>query len=103
TMLNALGEAVTPDEAARRAYGRRLDQLEDGWRTSLGLRPFDRGVASDVAAAPTVEPLTLPTASRASGSSPDWGVWLGAGMATLTLAAFAGGVVVIARKGRRAG
>jgi hypothetical protein len=100
-MLLALGEAATPDEAARRAYGRNLYQIEDGWRTSLGLKPFDRGDASDAATVPTAVPLSLPAATLASGSSSDLALWLGGGIGLLAVVFLAGGTLLIARKSRR--
>lgn len=44
-LLSRFGEGRTPDDALRAVYGKGQDEIEDGWRISLGLRPRDRGGA----------------------------------------------------------
>jgi hypothetical protein len=52
-LLKQFGEGLTADAALRRVYGKGQDEIEDGWRVSLGLRPRDRsgGEPAPVAAA----------------------------------------------------
>jgi hypothetical protein len=47
-LLAQFGEGRTADDALRRVYGRGVDETEDRWRISLGLRPLDRGSDSAV-------------------------------------------------------
>lgn len=42
-LLARFAEGRTPDDALRAVYGKGQDEIEDGWRMSLGLRPRDRG------------------------------------------------------------
>lgn len=50
-LLAQFREGRTADDALRQVYGRGVDQTEDRWRLSLGLRPLDRGQAADSAGA----------------------------------------------------
>jgi hypothetical protein len=96
-MLTALSEGLSPDEAARRAYGRSLDRLEDGWRASLGLDPFDRG---DPAAATSPDDGSTEQSQQRAGAADDsrWIVWLALGLGGLTLIVIvAGGWLVVRR------
>ncbi len=57
SLLTQFRDGVTADEALRRVYGRGVDGTEDGWRSSIGLAPLDRGageVALDDSAATVV-------------------------------------------------
>jgi hypothetical protein len=69
TMLQALSEGLTPNEASSRAYGRPLDSLEDAWRTSLGLEPLarsdpDQAAPSDGAGQGAPQPSATVTESE---------------------------------------
>lgn len=55
-LLASFGQGRTADDALQLVYGFGVDQTEDGWRRSLGLRPVERGAenAPPTAAAPAV-------------------------------------------------
>jgi hypothetical protein len=94
-LLGGLGDGLSPDESAQRAYGRSLDRLEDEWRTSLGLKPMDRGQSSDVAAD---SPAAVRLQSEATDSDRIWVIWLAVGLAAVTLAAGGTGGWLVMRR-----
>lgn len=92
-LLRALGEGRPADEAARQAYGRSLDQLEDGWRASLGLTPYDR---SDPAA-PNAVPDQFESAQNRALERTTL-LWLALGLlALVAVVSVAGGWLVVRR------
>lgn len=82
-MLQGLRDGLTPDEAAGRAYGRSLDQLEDAWRLSLGLEPLDRGAPASGAAE---DDTSSAKAQRqtAKDNQPAWILWAIVGLTSVT-------------------
>jgi hypothetical protein len=94
-LLAQFREGRTADDALRAVYGRGVDETEDGWRRSLGLRPIDR---SGAGATPTARPTPAP------GDTARWVV--GGGVAAILLVllgALGGGWWALARRGHRAG
>ena len=92
-LLLALADGATPDEAARRAYGRSLDELEDAWRKDLTLRPFDRGQPGSPG------PDAAPTLAAVPGTSgAAWLPWAMAALGVLAVGAGAAGVWVVRRR-----
>lgn len=51
-LLAEFRQGRTADDALRAVYGRGLDQTEDRWRISLGLRPLERGTGEQGTDAP---------------------------------------------------
>lgn len=99
TLLLALGEGLSPEEAAQRAYGRSLDEIEDAWRTSLGLRPFERDRPAAARAVPTVEPMGMPSSRTDAGArGPVWATWLALALVGLTLVVAASGAWLLRRR-----
>jgi hypothetical protein len=97
SVLLALAEGVNADDAARRVYGRSLDQLEDEWRTSLNLTPRDRsggGPSSRMARPEAGVPATLPAPAQRDALVPAWLPWTAGGLALLALLAAAGGLTL---------
>jgi hypothetical protein len=98
-MLQGLRDGLTPDEAAARAYGRSLDQIENAWRLSLGLAPLDRGapapgVSADGGGADAPQ-------QRATDGGASWVLWAALWLVAVTLAFGAGGGLLLARRLRR--
>jgi hypothetical protein len=98
TMLRALGDGLTPDEASQRAYGRTLDEIENDWRISLGLRPLDRGEPGTGDSGS----LSALQGSGAAGPEP-WLLWSIAGLIALLLLAGSAGGLLIVRRSRGSG
>lgn len=63
SLLVALRDGNTVDEALQQVYGFDVDGLEDAWRTSIGAK--DRSLATSPTAAPT--PTVVPTIAPVSG------------------------------------
>lgn len=102
TMLQALSDGLTPNEASTRAYGRSLDSLEDVWRTSLGLEPLDRSAAGSAAPA---DDAGQAASRQADAESSDGRavLWLAAALvATAVLLGVAGSILMVRRLRRPA-
>jgi hypothetical protein len=97
-MLRGLGDGLSPEEAAQRAYGRSLDAIEDAWRLDLGLRPFDRGRADTGRVAPTAEPIVAAAAGRETIGSAVWAIWAGLALAALAAIVLVTGGWLVARR-----
>lgn len=100
TMLQGLSDGLTPDEAAGRAYGRSLDELEDAWRADLGLEPMDRsaptsGAAADGADSPPSQQRSL------DDEETSWLLWTAGALVALTAALGIAGALLIVRRFRR--
>jgi hypothetical protein len=97
-MLRGLGDGLSPDEAAQRAYGLTLDQVEDAWRQQLGLRPFNRDRADGGRAIPTPDPDATTAARPPEDDGRTW--TLGVALALIGLAVLiltAGGWLAVRR------
>lgn len=93
-LLTRFGEGRTPDDALRAVYGKGQDEIEDGWRISLGLHPRDRGGPSSAGGTP---------AARPAWPKPE-GHIVAAGIVAITavLVVSAAGSLLLVRRGRRA-
>ena len=97
-MLHGLGDGLSPDEAAGRAYGLTLDQIEDAWRQKLGLRPFNRDRADGGRAIPTPQSDATTSARTPGDDGRAWTLRFAlalTGMAVLILTA--GGWLAVRR------
>jgi hypothetical protein len=90
-LLAEFREGRTADDALQRVYGRGVDQTEDGWRRSLGLRPLNRGQGEDGAPAPA------PPAPAAAGTN-RWLLFGSMAALCLTLAGATAAWVVLLRR-----
>jgi hypothetical protein len=63
SLLLALRDGMTPDEALQSVYGFNVDGLESAWRASIGAKPR----ASTANATPTALPTPVPTIHPISG------------------------------------
>lgn len=95
-LLVEFRDGRTADDALRRVYGRGVDEIEDRWRTSLGLRPLDRGVGNDDSPAPPAP------ASESRDSAGRW-VILGSSAAIILalLVVFVLGLILLRRRQAR--
>jgi hypothetical protein len=93
-VLARFAEGRTPDDALRAVYGKGQDEIEDGWRVSLGLRPRDRGE----------EPATggAPVLARGHGAAGSRAVVAGVAAMATTLVVMVAGSVLLLRRRRRA-
>jgi hypothetical protein len=94
TLLAGLGEGLSADESARRAYGKPLDRLEDEWRADLGLKPMDRGQAT----LPVDDTSSANLQREAADGGVSWVIWLALGLTAGTLAATAAGGWLVVRR-----
>ncbi len=81
-LLLQLRDGRTIDDALLAVYGRSQDQVEDGWRRSLGLTPRDRGQGAQIE-----EPR--PAAAAASGRTNTSLLLISAGAIVLTVLSLA--------------
>jgi hypothetical protein len=68
TLLLALRDGNTPDEALTTVYGFNIDGLEDAWRADVGAKPRPAGALPTAAATPTFVPTIVPI----SGGAPSF-------------------------------
>ena len=93
-LLAEFREGRTPDDALRRAYGRGVDETEDRWRDSLGLKARNRG-AGGSADQDSASPAPVSEASPEGGRLLILGS--GAAMVLTLLGIFAAGVLLLRR------
>jgi hypothetical protein len=94
-LLAEFRQGRTADDALRAVYGRGVDQTEDQWRISLGLRPLDRGQGEQA-------PPTAPDpAAGQGGAASTWLVFAGAASITLTLIGALVLGLLLVRRGRK--
>lgn len=97
TLLLTLGEGVSANDAALRAYGRSFDALEDGWRAQLGLQPYDRSGDAAVTRAPATGATGTAAVSPAR-SGPGVVVWLSLALAVVALIGVGGSAWLLRRR-----
>jgi hypothetical protein len=91
-LLKQFGQGLTADNALRRVYGKGQDEIEDGWRMSLGLRPRDRSGG---------EPAPAAAATPADGTNTTLIVGVAAALAGTLLFAGGGATFLVLRRSRR--
>lgn len=90
-LLLEFREGRTADDALRKVYGRGQDELENGWRMSLGLRPFDRGQGDG-------QPAPAPAPSKDGGNTTLIVIIASALALTVLLATGGGALLVLVRR-----
>jgi hypothetical protein len=99
TMLQALSDGLTANEASTRAYGRTLDSLEDTWRTSLGLEPLERTAPDRAAPADGASQAAPRPSAAVTERGPDL-LWSVAALVAITVVFGVAGGFLIARRWR---
>lgn len=97
TLLLTLGDGVSANDAALRAYGRSFDSLEDGWRAQLGLQPYDRGGDAALTRTPA-KPAIARSDPANPGDHTHLIVWLSLALAAVALGGVGGSVSLLRRR-----